>query len=95
MINLRETKEGLQVDIYVQPGAKTTGIIGEHGGRLKISVSQPPENGKANDAVIDLLSKNFNIPISSITILRGHTSRQKTVLLAGKESDVVARMLSS
>ncbi len=94
MIDIRETKEGLQLDIYVQPGAKKTAIIGEHDGRLKISVNQPPDKGRANEAVLELLSKTMCIPKSNINIIRGHTARQKTVALSGVDSADVLNLIA-
>jgi uncharacterized protein len=94
MIDIRETKEGLQLDIYVQPGAKKTAIIGEYDGRLKISVNQPPDKGRANEAVLELLSKALRIPKSNVTILRGHTSRQKTVVVQGCDAKYVVEFVA-
>ncbi len=94
MIDIRETKEGLVLDIYVQPGAKKTAIIGEHDGRLKISVNQPPEKGRANEAVLELLSQVLRIAKSNVAILRGHTSRQKIVVLSGCDAKFVKEFVA-
>lgn len=59
---------------------------------LKVKVTAPPEDGKANKAVIRLLAKTLNLPASSITLLSGETSRQKTLLLDCEETDM-ARLL--
>ena len=52
-------------------------------GRLKIKVTVPPEGGKANKAVVELLSKALKVPKSSIEIVRGESSRIKTVRIEG------------
>jgi len=52
-------------------------------GRLKIKVTVPPEGGKANRAVVELLSKTLKVPKSSIEITKGETSRIKTVRIEG------------
>ena len=93
MIGIRETKDGVQLDIYVQPGAKKTAIIGEHDGRLKISVNQPPDKGRANEAVSEILSQVLNVAKSNVTIVRGHTSRQKTVVLSGCDAQFVKEII--
>jgi uncharacterized protein (TIGR00251 family) len=52
-------------------------------GRLKIRITTPPEKGKANEAVVELLAKNLKVPKSSIKIVSGHTSRIKKILIVG------------
>lgn len=48
--------------------------------RLKLRITAPPEDGKANHAVLTLLSKAWNVPVSSLTIVSGETSRYKRIL---------------
>lgn len=78
-----ETADGIQIEILVQPRASRTGLVGLHGGRLKIAVTQAPESGKANLAILAFLAKCLRVPKSNCSLLRGHTSRMKTVLAAG------------
>lgn len=63
--------------IYLQPGAKKSGVIGTHDGHIKIKVNSPPVDGKANEALILFLSNFLNIPKSNIKILSGEKSRIK------------------
>lgn len=58
-------------------------MVGEHGGALKVAVQAPPEDGKANDAITDLLRKSFGISKQQIELSSGHTSRDKKFLLTG------------
>ena len=58
----------LIVDVYVQPGAKVSQIIGKHGERLKIKISSPPVDGKANQAVIEFFAKLFNLAKRDVNI---------------------------
>lgn len=59
------------------------------GGRvLKVSVTAVPEKGKANDALIALLSKEWHIPKNAFSLLRGETDRLKTVRISGHEAPV-------
>ena len=79
-------KTGLKCSIRVQPNASHNKIhdiveTAECEKRLKISVTATPENGKANQAVIKLLSKQWKIPKSQISVISGQTVRNKTVLL--------------
>ena len=73
----------LIVDVYVQPGAKVSQIIGKHGERLKIKISSPPVDGKANQAVIEFFAKLFNLAKRDVTIESGEKSRSKRVSLIG------------
>ena len=71
------------VHVKVAPKAKAERIkkeMREDGTALyKIYVTAAPEDGKANEAVIKLLAKNLGVAKSSLTIIRGHTSRDKVI----------------
>lgn len=69
--------------IYVQPAASKNEFVGLYGEppRLKLKVKAQPQDGEANAEVITFLSKSLGISKSKIEILRGHTSRQKDVLI--------------
>lgn len=80
IFNIRQVDDGLVLDVRVRPSAKKSEITGLHDGALKVSVAAPPENGKANQAVVELFSELLGIRKSDIEIIRGHTSRNKNVL---------------
>jgi uncharacterized protein (TIGR00251 family) len=67
--------------VHVQPNAKRSEVAGMHGGRLKIRLAAPPADGKANAELIGFLSKYAGVPKRDIEIVRGETSRQKTVVI--------------
>ncbi|MFO0921510.1 MAG: DUF167 domain-containing protein [Pirellulales bacterium] len=90
---MRLVEDGVHLDVYVQPGAKRNSIVGEHAERLKIAVTQIAEGGKANDAVIDLLAKQWRLSKSQLAIVRGHTNRQKTIAIFGVTQDSMASLL--
>ncbi len=69
--------------IKVIPRSSKEGIVGWEGDELKIKLREVPEDGKANQALIALLSKTFHLPKQAITITRGETSRHKRVLILG------------
>jgi uncharacterized protein (TIGR00251 family) len=71
----------------VQPRAKRKAIIGESDGVLKIAVTAPPVEGKANAACIDLLAKLLKLPRSSFSIAAGETSRNKLIRIGGITAD--------
>jgi len=95
VIEIKKTRHELLFSVKVQPKASADRIIGEHGGALKVSVTVPPEKGKANAAVIALLSKKLGVPKSSIEIVRGETSRIKTLRVRGTTKEALSALLNA
>lgn len=83
MINVTENDSGIIIPIKVQPNASKERIVGEYNGQLKIAVTAAPEKGKANKAIIKLLSERLNIKVSSIKVISGETSREKKLFIEG------------
>jgi len=82
-----------QIHIRLQPNARRNEVIRFQGEVLRVRVTAPPHEGRANKALIELLSSVLDIPKSRIDILRGHTSRDKLVAIDGLESaEVRARL---
>lgn len=73
----------MQITVKVTPGARESRIISIEGDLVRVKVSAPPDKGKANEAVIDLLAKHYKVPKRCIIIKSGHTSRLKIVLIEG------------
>lgn len=76
---LKQTQNGIIANIRISPNAKKNEII-KDGDTIKVKITAQPIDGKANKAVIEFLSKNFKIPKTSIQILKGETSKDKTIL---------------
>jgi len=74
------------LDLHVQPGAKLTAAAGEHGGRLKLKIAAPPVDNKANAHLLAWLAAQLGVPKSKVRLMRGETSRQKTVAVSGVET---------
>ena len=72
-------KHVLTIEVHVQPGARRTEIVGDHGGRLKLRLAAPPVDGAANRALTEFLAWRFGVPRNDVTVIRGTTSRIKTV----------------
>ncbi len=81
------------MSVRVQPKAPSNRIRDKHAGALTVSVTAAPEKGKANAAVIALLSKSLGISKSSIEILHGETSRTKTVRVSGLARNALSELL--
>lgn len=90
---LSEHKEGVALMLHCQPGAKVTRIIGEHGGRLKISLNAPAVENKANEVLIAWFSDQMDVPKRQIELLSGQTGRKKRVLIRGVNQHAVLEKL--
>jgi hypothetical protein len=73
--------KNLKLLVHVQPGSKSTQLAGLHGDRLKIRLKAPPVDGKANRLLVAFVSELFKVPKSSVSIDKGETSRQKTLII--------------
>ena len=69
----------ITLEIHAQPGAKRTEVAGVHGNALKIRLAAPAVEGKANAALVSFLATAFGVPQRQVTLLRGDTSRRKTL----------------
>ena len=90
---IRETPEGVEIDLKVVPGARRDAIAGVLGQRLKLRVANPAESGRANQAVRRMVSDALGISIGAVEILRGRTAPYKTVHVRGIDSDAVRSKL--
>jgi uncharacterized protein (TIGR00251 family) len=80
---LKQTPSGCQLAVRVQPGASRSEVAGLHGAELKVRVKAPPVEGKANEALLECLAKLFRVKRSQCELLRGGSSRSKTVFVRG------------
>jgi uncharacterized protein len=96
VIPLKETAAGLTFAVKVQPRARKNAIIGTVGDALKLALTAPPVEGKANEAVISFFARLFDIPRSSVTIASGATSRLKIIRVSGaSRQDLEQRLRES
>ncbi|WP_100934626.1 DUF167 family protein [Candidatus Chlamydia corallus] len=77
------------LEVKVTPKARENKIVGFDGKALKVRVTEPPEKGKANDAVISLLAEALSLPKRDVTLISGETSREKKFLLPKKVQEIV------
>lgn len=89
-----QKEEFLYLKIYVQPGASKSSVSGEHDGYLKIRISSPPVEGKANEALVEFLSNALSVRKSRIEILEGKTSRKKLLRINGATMKDVERLIT-
>lgn len=87
------TADGVKLRVHVQPRASQSEVVGMHGDAVKIRLAAPPVDGAANDALIDFLSRQLDIPRRSITLVSGQSSRAKTVAINGLATAAVRQAL--
>jgi uncharacterized protein (TIGR00251 family) len=95
MIALESHADGTVLPVRAQPGARRNEIRGEQDGSLKVCVTQAPEKGKANKAIIEMLSKSLKLKKSQIELLSGETSHQKKFLVHGVAVEQLAQRIDA
>ena len=93
MIPIRTAGSAVTFAVKIHPRAKQNAITGEVGDALKLSLTAPPVEGKANEACIDFFAKLLKLPRSSITIAAGQTSRNKVIRVEGLTAEETERRL--
>ena len=89
----KDVTDGCTLSVRVHPGARKNGVTGVHAGALKISLTAPPVDGKANEAVIAFLADALHLPRARVALVAGATSRAKMVRITGKSAAEVAGAL--
>ncbi len=85
-IPIRDTPQGASFLVRVQPRARKSGVQGVMGEALRISLSTPPIDGRANEALILFLAELLNVPRSSIILAAGEHARNKRICIAGRSA---------
>jgi len=83
MVDLQETSDGVIIPVRAQPGARKNAVTGVHAGQLRVSVTQAPEKGKANLALVEVLAEALQVPRSKISLVSGATTSQKKFCVVG------------
>jgi len=94
ILNITEKDGQVFFNVKAAPGSSKTEVAGIYNGMLKVRLSAAPEKGKANQALIKLLSEKFNIPKNQITITAGLTSKVKQVSLKNITCQTINAILS-
>jgi len=93
MILVKDTAAGATFAVRVQPRARKNAVSGEMGDALKLALTAPPVEGKANAACVEFLADLLDVPRSSITIAAGETSRNKVIRVDGLSAAEVEQRL--
>ena len=90
---IRAQADGTLLSVKLQPRASKNEIGAELGGELKIKVTAPPVDAAANEALVKFLAQELECPRGKVELVRGHTSRHKTILLHGfKPENVLSKL---
>ena len=95
MIPIKQSASGVTFAVRLRPRARKNEITGEAGDALKLSLTAPPLEGRANQACIEFFAKLLKLPRSSITIAAGQASRNKVIRVAGLSAEEVGRRLTT
>ena len=77
------------IELAVKPSARKNQVYEDFGGDLRIEITEPPQKGKANKAIIKYLSKKLNIPTNAILLVKGHTSSMKIFQIKVEATDAL------
>ena len=94
-LSLREKDGGLLLDVAARPGASRSAVQGVHGDALKVAIHAAPEKGKANKELLAFLAKALGLRKAQLSLASGHTSRVKTVHIAGVDRATLEAKLST
>jgi len=90
---LRVQADGVLLSVKLQPRASANEIGDALGSELRIKVTAPPVDAAANEALVKLLAQQLDCPRNRVELVRGHTSRHKTLKLYGLTAEAVLRRL--
>jgi uncharacterized protein (TIGR00251 family) len=92
---VRSSGDGCTIRLRVRPKASREAILGTHGAALKVAVKEPPERGRANRAVCELLARALEVPVSSVSLIAGGASANKVVRVTGLDAERCRGRLTS
>jgi uncharacterized protein (TIGR00251 family) len=87
-------ENSLNIQVQIQPGSSKDQITGLHNGRLKIKISAPPVGGKANQNLIEFIAKALGVSKSKIEIVKGRTSKLKTLKISAIDQKSFSLLLN-
>jgi len=90
---LRQQRDGVIIDLHVQPRASKNEIVGVQGEELKVRLTSPPVEGEANRLCVEFFAKRLGIAKSAVELISGERSRHKRLLIRGVEAEEVRRVL--
>lgn len=90
---IRETPEGFLLNVKALPRSSRCGICGIHGDALKIKVTAPPVDGRANEEIVSFLASGLGIKKGQVTIVAGHNATRKVIAVTGCDRREMERLM--
>ena len=91
---IKKVDDGLLIEIRIVPNSSKTGIVKEESGIIKVKVTAQPIENKANKVLIEFLSKTLRLPKTSVEIVKGETSKDKTLILKTNDDKKADEIIS-
>ena len=91
---LTPTRDGALIRIHLVPRASSSSVEGTHGDALTVRLDAPPVDGKANRALVEFVAERLEIPRSAVVLVRGETSRAKTLQVTGLAAETIRSRLA-
>lgn len=95
MLELDQHPDGVVLPVKAHAGARRNALKGIHAGALQVMVTQAPEKGKANKAIIELLAKKLELRKNQIELLSGETSPQKKFLIREESAEALLQQVAA
>ena len=95
MVVIGDHDEGCVLPVRAQPGSKRNAVLGEQAGSLKVAITAPPADGRANQALLELLREVLALKRSQIDLIAGATSREKRFLVRGVTKEQLAAKINA
>jgi uncharacterized protein (TIGR00251 family) len=89
----QDVGDGCTLAVRVRPGARKNDVAGIHAGAVKISLTAPPVDGRANEALIEFVAELLRIPRARVSLVSGATNRMKLLRITGKSAAEVQAAL--
>jgi uncharacterized protein (TIGR00251 family) len=91
---IQATPGGVTIKVFVAPRSSVNKVVGEHNGAIKVALTAPPVEGAANKSLVEFLAKLLGVPRSTVSLVSGETSRQKTVKVLGISVEQTSEILT-
>jgi uncharacterized protein (TIGR00251 family) len=94
-LTVKSRKDNEEIRLKVTPGASRNEIVGFIDGVLQVKIAAPPVRGKANQELTSFLSRTLGVSKSALSIVRGHTSRNKVITIEGMTLDDIIKLFNA
>jgi uncharacterized protein len=93
VVKVTSSPEGVLLGVRVSPGAKRTRVLSAYGGRLKVQLGAPPQDGRANECLLEAVAEWLQVPVAHVTLKSGYKSRDKVVAVRNLDAATIKEKL--